>query len=398
VTTTSAQKAIQHAQQQFDPFLDSFLDLLRIPSVSTDPAYKTDLERCAGWIVAEMTRIGFNNCQAIPTAGHPVIYGEWLQAGPDRPTILVYAHYDVQPVDPLDLWESPPFEPTSRDGKLYARGAQDDKSGVWANLKACEAILATEGKLPVNVKLFFEGEEEMGSPSMPAFLQAHKALLAADALLLCDGPFNPEQPIIAYALRGVVSAEVTVSGPDHDLHSGVYGGTVHNPLHLLGQIVGSFHDELGRVRIPGFYDRVRQLEAAELTAMQETWQLTGPKWEAEAGVTRFWGETIASRPERLTALPTLDVNGMGGGYQGPGMKTIIPARAGFKATMRLVADQDPREIGQMFRDYVLGFACDTLDIEVDILAEAWPLTTSRDDPAVEATQRTYETALVGGLC
>ncbi len=393
MTTTSAQKAIQQAQQQFDPFLASFFDLLRIPSVSTDPAYKADLERCADWIVAEMSRIGFNHCRAIPTSGHPVIYGEWLEAGPDRPTVIVFSHYDVQPVDPLDLWETPPFEPTSREGKLYARGTSDTKCSVWANLKAFEAILETEGKLPVNVKFFLEGEEEMGSPSMPAFVRANTALLQADALLICDGPFNPEQPVIAYTRRGIVAAEVTVSGPDHDLHSGGYGGTVHNPLHLLGKIIGSFHDEQGRVQIPGFYDRVRQLDAAELVAMQETWQLAESKWEAGAGVTRFWGETIASRPERVTALPTLDVNGMGGGYQGPGTKTIIPARASFKATMRLVADQDPHEIGQLFRDYVLSFACDTLDIEVNILAEAWPLTMRHDDPVVEAVKRAHESAL-----
>lgn len=391
MTSPSARSAIDYAHAKRADHLAGFQELLAIPSVSTDPAYKADLERCADWLVAEMTRIGFKQCRQIPTDGHPVVYGEWLEAGPDRPTVLVYAHYDVQPVDPLDLWQTPPFEPTLREGKLYGRGAIDDKIGVWANLKACESILATAGKLPVNVKLFFEGEEEMGSPNMQAFVHANQALLAADALILCDGSFNPEHPRIEYALRGMVGTEVIVSGPDHDLYSGHFGGAVHNPIHLVGQIIGSFHDDQGRVRIPGFYEQVRTLDEAELAAMQEVWALTGSQWEAQAGVKHFWGDEIASRPERVTALPTLDVNGIWGGYQGPGLKTIIPAKAGFKVTMRLVADQDPHEIGQLFKAHVMAFAVPGLAIEVNITAEAWPLTMAVDHPVVEVVQQTLET-------
>lgn len=390
---SSAEKAIEHARSSREQYMAGFQELLRHPSVSTDPSYKAELERCADWIVNELGRIGFDNNRKIPTEGHSVVYGEWLGAGDDRPTVLIYAHYDVQPVDPLDQWESPPFEPTVRDGKLYARGAVDDKCGVWTNLKALESMMAVDGRLPVNVKLFFEGEEEMGSPNMHACVQANKALLAADALLLCDGPFNPEQPAMNYSLRGLIAAEVIVSGPGRDLHSGAYGGAVHNPIHLVGEIIASFHDESGRIRIPGVYDSVRSLKESELSAIREGWRATGPKWQEAAGVTHLWGESVASAPERATALPTIDVNGVWGGYQGPGMKTVIPAQAGFNATMRLVADQNPAEIAKMFTNHVLSFSCDTAKVEVNIQAEAWPLTTDLDSPVVEAVQRAFSSAV-----
>jgi acetylornithine deacetylase/succinyl-diaminopimelate desuccinylase-like protein len=393
MASSPAQKVLKHAQNNRQRYLEGFQQLLRLPSVSTDPSYQEDLERCADWIVEEMGRIGLKNCHKIGTEGHPVLYGEWLEAGPGRPTLLIYAHYDVQPVDPLDQWVSPPFEPTIRDKKLYARGAVDDKCGVWTNLKALESILAVDGRLPVNVKLFFEGEEEMGSPNMLPCVQQNKRLLAADALVLCDGPFTPSKPAMTYALRGLVAAEVIVSGPGRDLHSGAYGGAVHNPIHLVGEIIASFHDDSGRILIPGFYDAVRSLEELELQTAQAAWQETAERWQEAAGVSRLWGESIASPVERATALPTVDVNGVWGGYQGPGMKTVIPAQAGFNATMRLVADQNPVEIGPLFTDHVLGFACDTGRVEVNILAEAWPLTTELDSPIVEAVQRAFQSAV-----
>ena len=370
-----------------------FLELLRIPSVSTDPAYKADLERCADWVVAEMARIGFKNCQKMPTAGHPALYGEWLEAGADKPTVVIYAHYDVQPVDPLNLWVTPPFEPTLRDGKLYARGAVDDKSGVYVNLKALESILAVDGTLPVNVKLFFEGEEESGSPSMLPFVTAHKDLLQGDLLILCDGGFDKKMPSIVYSGRGIASAEVTVTGSDHDLHSGVYGGVVQNPLHVVGKIVGSFHDEAGRVRIPGFYDAVQKLSEDELANLQKAWAFTREQYLAQSGTQHLWGESIASIPERGTALPTLEVNGIWGGYQGPGTKTVIPSKAGFKVTMRLVSDQEPGVIAELFKQYVLGFASDTAAIEVTALAEGDPFQGLFDGAAVEAIQQALEATI-----
>lgn len=391
---TSLQKALAYAQANRDQHTAGFHEFLSIPSISTDPAFQQELERCGSWVIAEMERLGFKNCHKIETAGHPVLYGEWLEAGEDKPTILIYAHYDVQPVDPLDLWVTPPFEPTVRDDKLFARGVIDDKCGVWANLKALESILAAEdGQLPVNVKLFFEGEEEMGSPNMLPFVQAHKELLAADLLVICDGPLNPDSPRLGYALRGIVAAEVTITGPDHDLHSGAYGGAVHNPLHMVGKIVGSFHDDNGRIQIPGYYDRVKALDASEKASMDKAWEKVGGRIKEGAGTEHFWGEAMASLPERLTALPTLDVNGIWGGYQGPGVKTVIPSQAGFKATMRLVADQNPHEIGQMFKQYVERFACDTADIQVKILVEAWPFTMEFDGPAIAAVQKMYHAIL-----
>lgn len=386
-------KALEYAKSKRDDYLAGYNELLRIPSVSTDVAYKDDLNRCAQWIVDEMTRIGFKECRTIPTDGHPVVYGEWLEAGDDKPVVLVYAHYDVQPVDPLDLWESPPFEPTVRDGKLYARGVVDDKAGVWVNLKAFESIFQTEGKLPINVKIFFEGEEEMGSPNVQPFIEANADLLKADVLALCDGGFSPDNPITAYTLRGLVSAEVKLTGPDHDLHSGMYGGAVHNPLHMAGHIINSFHDANGRIQIPGFYDKVQALEPAEQERMVESWEATSQFLLSRAGTENFWAEPMGSLPERLTALPTLDVNGVWGGYQGPGTKTVIPSEAYFKVTMRLVADQDPNEIAQQFKDYVLSFASDTIAVEVDVFGEAYAATLDVDGPYMEAQQQAYEATI-----
>lgn len=383
----SPQDAIEHAYTQREPYMEGFIELLRIPSVSTDPAFKADLERCADWIVKEMKRIGFNNCQKIATTGHPVVYGDWLEAGDDKPTVLIYAHYDVQPVDPLNLWTTPPFEPDFREGKLYARGAVDDKAGVFVNLKALESIFAVDGKLPVNVKLFFEGEEESGSPNMHPFVAANKDLLQADLLVLCDGGFEPDQPTITYAGRGIVAAEVTVTGPDHDLHSGVYGGVVHNPLHVVGKIVGSFHDENGRIQLPGYYDPVRALDADELANLVKVFGLLSEQYIAQSGTQHFWAEGMGPVEVRATALPTLEVNGIWGGYEGPGTKTVIPSKAHFKVTMRLVNDQDPAVIAETFTNYVKSFASDTAQIDVKILAQSFPFKGLFDGPEVEAVQK-----------
>ena len=384
---TGTQKAVEHAYAHREAYMEGYQELLRIPSISTDPAFKQELERCADWIVAEMKRIGFNNCRKIATTGHPVVYGDWLEAGADKPTVVIYAHYDVQPVDPLDLWTTPPFEPDFRDGKLYARGAVDDKSGVFVNLKALESILAVDGKLPVNVKLFFEGEEESGSPNMHPFVAANKELIEGDLLILCDGGFEREQPTITYSGRGIVAAEVWVTGPDHDLHSGTYGGVVHNPIHVVGRIIGSFHDADGRVQLPGYYDPVRKLSDDELASLQKVWGLTSEQYSTQSGAKHFWAESLGSVEVRGTALPTLEVNGVWGGYQGPGTKTVIPSKAGFKVTMRLVNDQDPAVVAETFKQYVQGFASETADIEVNILAQSAPFRGLFEGDGVEAVQQ-----------
>ena len=390
--TDSIQRAIDYTQARRDIIMEDYKALLRYASISADPAHANDVRACADWIAGQLKDLGFDNCEAIATAGHPVVYGEWLKAGADKPTVLVYAHYDVQPVDPLPLWNSEPFEGVIRDGKIFARGASDNKAGVWGNLKTFEALLRANGALPVNIKIMFEGEEESGSPSIEAFVEANKARLQADVLLNCDGDFTPDDPQLTYAGRGIVSAEVRVSGPKADIHSGLYGGLVQNPLHIAGAIIASFHDADGRVQLPGYYDSLTEASPAEKARIAEGFQaeslLDG------AGVSAFWGESIAPASERATVYPTLDINGMWGGYQGPGNKTIIPAEAGFKVTMRIAPDQDPRVASQQLKAHVESFATETVKVECSIGEEAWYFQLDTEGPWLEAVQSAIE-ATVG---
>ncbi len=382
--------AIQHAHSQEQHFLKGLHELLAIPSVSTDPAYKADLERCAEWIADEMTRIGMKQARKIATDGHPIVYSEWLAAGADKPTIAIYAHYDVQPIVPIELWETPPFEPSVRNGRIYARGACDDKCAVWGVLKALESMFTANGTLPVNVKLVFEGEEETGSQNMQPFALAHKDdLLKADLFILCDGGFNPDKPEQPYALRGMVGVEVIVRAAGHDLHSGEFGGAVQNALHAAGKIIGSFHDENGRIQIPGFYDAVRGLSAAEKANLDAILGPQVPELKARVGVKQFWAESLGSFAERTTALPTLDVNGMWGGYQGLGAKTVIPCEAGFKVSMRIVPDQNPNDIARKLVDYVHRFASDTVSIETTVQATGWHFTLTYEGPIAEALNSAF---------
>ena len=388
----SIQNAIDYLQETQDKMMEDYKELLRFPSISADPAYADDVKACAEWIVRQLEDIGFDNCEAIETAGLPVVYGEWLKAGADKPTVLVYAHYDVQPVDPLPLWHSEPFEGVIRDGNMVARGASDNKAGVWGNLKTFEALLRANGSLPVNIKIMFEGEEESGSPSIEAFVEANKERLQADLLLNCDGNLKPEAPQLTYAGRGIVSAEVRVTGPSADIHSGLYGGLVQNPLHVAGKIIGSLHDDDGRVQLPGYYDSLVEASAAEKARIAAGFQ--DDQLKAGAGVERFWAEAIAPASERATVYPTLDVNGMWGGYQGAGNKTIIPAEAGIKITMRLAPDQDPRVVSQLLKRHIESFASDTADVSCEIGEEAWYFQLVIDGPWLEAVQSAIE-ATVG---
>ncbi len=388
----SIQNAIDYLQETQDKMMEDYKELLRFPSISADPAYADDVKACAEWIVGQLEAIGFDNCEAIETAGLPVVYGEWLKAGADKPTVLVYAHYDVQPVDPLPLWHSEPFEGVIREGNMVARGASDNKAGVWGNLKTFEALLRANGSLPVNVKIMFEGEEESGSPSIEAFVDANKERLQADLLLNCDGNLKPEAPQLTYAGRGIVSAEVRVTGPSADIHSGLYGGLVQNPLHVAGKIIGSLHDDDGRVQLPGYYDSLVEANEAEKARIAAGFQ--DDQLKEGAGVERFWAEAIAPASERATVYPTLDVNGMWGGYQGAGNKTIIPAEAGIKITMRLAPDQDPRVVSQLLKRHIESFASDTVDVSCEIGEEAWYFQLVTDGPWLEAVQSAIE-ATVG---
>ena len=388
----SMQNTIDFLQETQDTMMEDYKALLRFPSISADPARAADVRACADWIVGQLEALGFDNCEAIATAGHPVVYGEWLKAGADKPTVLVYAHYDVQPVDPLPLWETEPFEGVIKDRRMVARGASDNKAGVWGNLKVFEALLRTTGALPVNVKIMFEGEEESGSPSIEAFVKANKARLKADVLLNCDGDLSPDSPKYHYGGRGMVTAEVRVSGPSADLHSGLYGGLVENPLHVAGRIIGAFHDRDGRIQAPGFYDDLREASETEKARIQAGFQaealLSG------AGVERFWGDSIAPAAERATVYPTCDITGMWGGYQGPGNKTIIPAEAGFKVTMRLAPDQDPSAISAALKEYVESFSTDTVQVDCQLGEEAWYFELVTEGPWLEAVQSAIE-ATVG---
>ncbi len=389
--TDTVQNAIDYIQETQDKIMEDYKELLRFPSISADPAHADDVKACANWIVTQLEALGFDNCEAIATAGLPVVYGEWLNAGADKPTVLVYAHYDVQPVDPLPLWHSQPFEAVIRAGKMVARGASDNKAGVWGNLKTFEALLRANGSLPVNIKIMFEGEEESGSPSIRDFVLANKHRLKADVLLNCDGDLAPADPKLYYGGRGMVTAQVRVSGPSADIHSGLYGGIVQNPLHVAGQIIGSFHDSDGRINLPGYYDDVREAAPSEKQRIEAGFQAEALR--ESAGVAGFWGEGIAPAAERATVYPTLDIVGMWGGYQGPGVKTIIPAEAGFKITMRLAPDQDPTKVSQALKEYVESFATATVKVECDIGEEAWYFQLETDGPWLEAVQSSIESTI-----
>ncbi len=386
---TALEASLNYAHTHTEAYIEQYKELLRIPSIGTDPAYRPDVLRAAEWIVAEMQRLGIEHVKIMETEGQPAVYGDWLHAGDDAPTLLLYAHYDVQPVDPLDLWVSPPFEPEIREGKLYARGAIDDKSGVFLHLKAFESVMQATGSSPVNVKFIFEGEEESGSPTMEPFIEGHKDLLAADVAVISDGGSADEYPVIMASVRGIVTCEVNISGSQRDLHSGSYGGVVHNPTHLVGKIIAALHDDEGRIQIPGFYDAVVPVSEAQQALIQANETRAIEKARVVTGLKSFWGVPGYSYLERATAQPTCDVNGIFGGYQGPGAKTVLPAEAGFKVSMRLVNNQDPNDIAKKFVTFINSFACDTLKINVKIYSSSWPAETVIDGPIAEAAINAY---------
>ncbi len=373
--------------------LEGFKTLLRFPSISLDPAFLPPLQACADWILAEMRLIGLENCQKLSTAGNPILYGDWLYAGADKPTILFYAHYDVQPVGDTSLWESPPFEPTLIDDRLVARGTVDDKCGIWVNLKAIEAVLTTCSRLPVNLKIFFEGEEELGSKHVGPFVRENKDLLAADALIISDGPFSPQQPVIGNAVRGSIMGEVRVKGPPHDLHSGRYGGAVKNPIHQLARIIASLHDSSGRVQVKGFYDDAIPLSDRQRRHLNELWKTIGPRLQRAAGVDAFFGDYLGVFAERTTSQPTLDVGGIYGGYQGEGARAIIPAEADCKVTIRTVAGQDSNKMWQRFVERVMSFAEPGTSIETELLSIAHPFLMPDDGREIRAIQRALKAVI-----
>jgi len=374
---------ISYLEGQRTQALEGLKDFLRIPSVSTHPHHREDLRRCARFLADELERIGMQNVAVNPTPGHPIVTADWLGA-PGKPTVLLYGHYDVQPAEPFELWESDPFDPVIRGDNLYARGSTDDKGQVWVHVKALEAHLRETGRLPVNVRLLIEGEEEVSSENLEAYLESHREALAADVVVISDtSMFDYEQPSIGYALRGMAYMEVRLEGPNKDLHSGVYGGAVPNPLNVLSEMLGKMVDGDGRITVPGFYDDVLALgdeERASLAALP----FDEEGFAGRLGLPEATGEKGYSTLERLWARPTLDVNGMLGGFTGEGSKTVIPSKAMAKVSMRLVPNQDPEKIARSFEDYVRSLAPPSVKVEVIHHGTGKPVLTARDHPAVTA--------------
>ncbi len=377
--------ALAYARGRQADYLHGFMTLLRFPSISLERDRQADLLACAEWLAGQMRRSGLDNAQLLPTAGNPIVYGDWLHADDDQPTILLYAHYDVQPIADAALWHSPPFHPTVLNGRLIARGAVDDKCGVWIVLKAIESILAAGGSLPVNIKCFFEGEEELGSRNTIAALESYRDLLAADALIICDGPFSPSQPGIGVSVRGAVQGELRVTGPPQDLHSGRYGGAVRNPIHSLARIIAALHDAEGRVRLPGFYDQVIQPAASEPDADADL--------QKAAGVDDFFGEALGSFAVRTTMLPTLDVGGIFGGNSGEGPRAIIPAEAGCKLTLRTVPGQDGARLWAGLVEHAESSREPGIDIEARLHSIAHPFAMAPDGREARALRRALESTL-----
>ncbi|HET7031224.1 MAG TPA: dipeptidase [Candidatus Limnocylindrales bacterium] len=387
---TTADAAFEtYLNEHADERLESYKELIRIPSISALSEHAADCRRTAEWIVEDLTRIGMEHAEASETGGHPIVYADWLHA-PGRPTVLVYCHYDVQPVDPLDLWTSPPFEPIVDGHRILGRGVSDDKGQLHAHLRAIEALLATRDELPVNLKICFEGEEESSSLHLDDWLTANRERLAADFALISDtGFFTGNIPSITIALRGLVYIQVDVIGTKLDLHSGGYGGTVENPANALARIIAALKDDEGRILVPGFYDDVVELGADERRSIADL-PFDEDAYLGRLGLPELHGEAGYSTLERRGARPTLDVNGIWGGFQGEGSKTIIPAHAHAKISCRLVANQDPVKISQALRDFVVAVAPKGVRVETQELGHGMPLHTPVDHPATQAAARALE--------
>jgi acetylornithine deacetylase/succinyl-diaminopimelate desuccinylase-like protein len=380
-----ASPAVSYARGNQQRFLNELKDLLRIPSISTLDEHKSDVQKAADFVAAELRRIGLENVESIPTKGHPLVYAEWLHA-PGKPTVLMYAHYDVQPPDPLNEWISPPFEPAERNQNVYARGAVDDKGQLWMEVKALESLIqAGGGKLPINVKVLFEGEEEVGGESITEYVLKQKTKLKADFALVCDTElFAPNLPTLCVGLRGLVYTEIEAVGPKTDLHSGVYGGAAPNPLFALIEIISQLKDAKGKILIPGFYQGVKAPSQAEL----KTWKRLPFKEEryrkTEVGSTVLTGEPGYSVLYRTWARPTLEVHGIPGGFTAPGAKTVIPARAAAKVSMRLVPNQNADDVLNKFKKFVKKLTPKGIQTSIKVWSKGPACVVGTDNPYIRA--------------
>ena len=382
-------KVIDFININRDRYLDELKAFLAIPSISALPQHAGDVQRCAEWCADEMRRIGLENVRLIATPGNPVVYGDWLHAS-GAPTILFYGHYDVQPVDPLDLWQSPPFEATIRDGEIYARGSADDKGQVFMHFKAIEAHLKQAGSLPVNIKIILEGEEEVGSANLDDFIRGHKGELGADVVVISDSPmFARGVPSICYGLRGLVYFQIDLRGSSTDLHSGSFGGAVSNPAFVLAQMLAQMKDRSGRIKIPGFYDDVVALQDEERKAWASL-PFNEKKYKKDFGIPKVAGETGYTTLERTWARPTFEVNGLLSGFTGEGAKTVLPAVAMAKVSMRLVPNQSPDKIAELFEAHVKDIAPGTVELKITRMHGGKPWMTSYDNPYVQAAGRAIE--------
>jgi acetylornithine deacetylase/succinyl-diaminopimelate desuccinylase-like protein len=387
--TKQRELAIQYFIDHEEGFRKALHELLRIPSISTDSAHKKDVLQAAEWLKTKLDQIGMTRVNVMPTALHPVVFAENLDAGDSAPTVLFYGHYDVQPAEPLDKWQTPPFEPNVRGENLYARGSSDMKGQVMAYVAAVESILQ-QGELPVNVKFILEGEEEIGSPSIDDFLSTNKGLLGCEVVLNLDaGMLAPDIPTLKYGLRGIASFELRVSGPQQDLHSGSFGGVVHNPAQAISELITGMHDAQGRVTLPGFYDPIPPLSEDERARLSAT-----PNQEdfflQQTGVPALWGENGYTAAERACARPTLEINGLLSGYTGEGGKTVIPTTSMAKITTRLVSNQDPTEVHQQLKAYLETNAPADITWELDYLGGGLPFIANLDLPQVQAFSMALE--------
>jgi acetylornithine deacetylase/succinyl-diaminopimelate desuccinylase-like protein len=374
-----------YVAQNKQRFLDELFELLRFPSVSADPAYKTEVLKTADFVAQKLTDAGADKVEVCPTAGYPIVYGEKI-IDPAKPTVLVYGHYDVQPADPLELWHTPPFEPTLRDEKIYARGACDDKGQFYMHVKAFELMMQTD-TLPCNIKFMIEGEEEVGSNNLGLFVQANKQKLKSDVVLISDtSMLSMENPSLETGLRGLSYLEVEVVGPNRDLHSGVYGGAVANPATILCQLIASLHDEHNHITIPGFYDDVLPLSEADRAALNKA-PFDLEDYKKDLGVNDVWGEKGYTTLERTGTRPTLEVNGIWGGYTGEGAKTVLPSKASAKISMRLVPNQQSDKITQLFTEHFQKIAPSYVKVKVSAHHGGEPVVTPTDSVAYRAAQK-----------
>lgn len=388
--TDQRTSALEYAGSNKEQFLICLKDILAIPSISTDPSRVVDMGHAAEWVASQLRSLGMQMVNLYPTAKYPIVYGEW-KGSEGRPTVLIYGHYDVQPVDPLELWNSQPFEPEKRGDNLYARGASDMKGQIVAVIKAIEALVKTGG-LPVNVKWIIEGEEEIGSPNLESFISDHKALLACDFALNPDsGMIGADAPSITYALRGLAYFELKIFGPATDLHSGIYGGVVHNPANALAELIAGMHDKQGRINLPGFYDSVINLSDEERSEMARL-PLTERHFLDQTGVPALSGEAGYTPVEQASARPTLDINGLLSGFTGVGSKTVIPAWAMAKISMRLVPKQDPKEVHKQLIQYLETNTPNNIRWELTAMAGGRASISSRDSIGVVALKKALETS------